>query len=40
VLQNSACEDHTKSWRFFLRKQVWDWPGVRDVTDDLRKVTF
>jgi hypothetical protein len=27
----------TNSWRFLLRDDVWSEPGVRDVTEELRK---
>ena len=36
VLENSKHVRRTNGWRFLLRDAVWDWPGVRDVTDALR----
>jgi hypothetical protein len=29
---------HTNSWKFLLRDDVWNLPGVRDVTAELRAV--
>jgi hypothetical protein len=31
---------HTNSWRFLLRDDVWNQPGVRDVTGELRTVAL
>jgi hypothetical protein len=31
---------HTNSWKFLLRDEVWNLPGVRDVTDELRAVAL
>ncbi len=38
VKSHSTFVAHTRSYRFLLRDEVWDEPGVRDVTEDLRKV--
>jgi hypothetical protein len=40
VLQNSTYAKHTNAWKFHLRDTAWEWPGVRDVTDQLRAVTL
>ena len=40
VLENSTYVKHTNSWRFLLRDSAWGWPGVRDVSDQLRAVTL
>ena len=36
VLEHSNYVKATNSWRFMLTDQVWDWPGVEDVTATLR----
>ena len=33
-------DKHTNSSKFFLRENVWDIPGVRDVTNQLRSVVL
>ncbi|MBY0318895.1 MAG: hypothetical protein K2X72_09250 [Reyranella sp.] len=38
VLKNSVYVKHTNAWRFLLRDASWTWPGVRDVTEELRVV--
>lgn len=38
VLKNSTYGKHTNAWRFLLRDAAWSWPGVRDVTEQLRAV--
>lgn len=40
VLTNSVYVKHTNAWRFLLRDASWSWPGVRDVTEELRAVTL
>ena len=37
VLNNSTFVRQTNSWKFFLVDDVWDLPGVIDVTAKLRK---
>ena len=32
--------ERTNSHRFLLRDDIWNAPGVRDVTAELRAVTF
>ena len=39
VKAKAARVEHTNSWKFLLRDSVWTLPGVRDVTDKLRKAT-
>ncbi len=36
VLEHSNYVEATNSWRFLLRDEDWDWPGVEDVTATLR----
>ena len=36
VLEHSNYVEATNSWRFLLRDEVWNWPGVEDVTATLR----
>jgi hypothetical protein len=38
VVKASTYVRHTHAHRFLLRDNVWDAPGVRDVTDELRAV--
>jgi hypothetical protein len=38
VLKNSVYVKHTNAWKFMLRDASWTWPGVRDVTEELRAV--
>ena len=38
VQKLSAPADYTNSFKLFLRDQVWDEAGVRDVTAELREV--
>ncbi|TVR11503.1 MAG: hypothetical protein EA385_01255 [Salinarimonadaceae bacterium] len=40
VLENSRYMEHTNSWKFLLRDVAWTWPGVEDVTEQLRSVSF
>ena len=40
VCQNSVFVKHTNSWKFLLRDAAWTWPGVQDVTAQLRGVQF
>ena len=35
VLENSKHVERTNGWRFILRDAVWEWSGVRDVTEAL-----
>ncbi len=36
VLANATYVARTNSWKFYLRDAVWDWPGVEDVTTQVR----
>lgn len=36
VLANARYVERTNSWKFHLRDSVWSWPGVVDVTKELR----
>lgn len=38
VLANAKWSKSVSAWRFILRDSVWDWDGVRDVTDALVKM--
>ncbi len=40
VVGCSAFVSHTNSHRFLLRDQIWDTPGVEDVTEKLRAITW
>jgi hypothetical protein len=40
ALERSSFLEHTNSHRFLLRDDIWNAPGVRDVTIELRAVTF
>jgi hypothetical protein len=40
VVERARFVKRTNSHRFLLHDDVWDAPGVRDVTADLRRVTF
>jgi hypothetical protein len=37
VRAKSSHVGHTNSWRFLLRDEVWNEPGVRDVTASIRE---
>jgi hypothetical protein len=37
VRERSTKVGHTNSWRFLLRDEIWQRPGVRDVTADIRE---
>jgi len=37
VKAKAARVEHTNSWKFMLREQVWKLSGVLDVTDELRE---
>jgi hypothetical protein len=37
VQKNSTFKAHTNSWVFYLKDEIWDIPGVRDVTAELKK---
>jgi hypothetical protein len=39
VHANSKYVSHSNSWRFLLRDEIWEIPGVRDVTSELRAAT-
>ena len=28
--------EHSNSWRFLLRDDIWNMPGVRDVTGEIK----
>lgn len=36
VIERSARVEHTNSWKFLLRDEIWTVAGVRDVTPTLR----
>jgi len=36
VLENAKYVEATNSWRFLLKDEVWNWPGVEDVSANLR----
>jgi hypothetical protein len=36
VLENAKYVEATNSWRFLLRDEVWNWPGVEDVSTKLQ----
>jgi hypothetical protein len=38
VEERAKRSEHTNSWRFLLRDDVWDVPGVEDVTARVRQV--
>ena len=38
VVDRARFQELTNSYRFFLRNDVWDMQGVRDVTEELRAV--
>ena len=38
VVDRARFQQLTNSYRFFLRNDVWDMQGVRDVTEELRAV--
>ena len=40
VLKHSKYRKHTNSWIFFLPEVAWTWPGVEDVADRLKAVSF
>ena len=40
ALKRSTYVEHTNSHRFLLRDNVWEARGVREVTKELRDVTF
>lgn len=40
VLEHSTRSEHQNGWIFHLRDGVWNWAGVRDVTDELRGVAL
>lgn len=40
ALRRSTYVEHTNSHRFLLRDSIWEDDGVRDVTIELRDVTF
>lgn len=40
ALERSTYVEHTNSHRFLLRDSIWDAGGVRDVTKEVRDVTF
>ena len=37
VLEHSTYQEHANGWRFMLRDEVGGWPGVQDVTEELRR---
>jgi hypothetical protein len=36
VQEHATYVEHVNAWRLLLRDAVWDWPGVQDVTEQLR----
>jgi hypothetical protein len=40
ALDRATFVEHTNSHKFLLRDDIWNFPGVRDVTAELRAVTF
>lgn len=36
VQEHASYVEHVNAWRLLLRDAVWEWPGVRDVTPELR----
>jgi hypothetical protein len=40
VLQKSVYVEYTRSWKFYLRDAVWEWPGVKDVTEVMRSTSY
>jgi hypothetical protein len=40
ALERATYVQHTNSHRFLLRDDIWNAPNVRDVTSELRDVTF
>lgn len=36
VQEHASYVAHVNAWRLLLRDAVWEWPGVQDVTDQLR----
>lgn len=40
ALKRATYVKHTNSHRFLLRDDIWNAPGVRDVTKELQDVTF
>ena len=40
IVGKAAFVERTNSHRFLLRDNIWDQPGVRDVTLDLRALIF
>jgi len=40
ALERAKYVQHTNSHRFLLRDDIWNAPNVRDVTNELREVSF
>jgi hypothetical protein len=40
ALERATFVEHTRSHKFLLRDDIWNAPGVRDVTTELLAVTF
>ena len=40
ALKRATYVKHTNSHRFLLRDDIWNAPGVRDVTKELQNVEF
>lgn len=40
IKEKSRYVEHTNSWKFMLRDEVWAWTGVKDVTRRLTSVSF
>lgn len=39
VLENATLYSYTKAWNFYLRDDVWSWPGVDDLTAVLKTIS-
>lgn len=37
IKEHSSFVERTNSWKFLLRDSVWSLPGVRDITDPVKK---
>jgi hypothetical protein len=40
AIDRATFVEHTNSHKFLLRDDIWNAPGVRDLTQELRAVTF
>ena len=37
VKEKSSFVSHVNAWRFLLRDNIWELPGVQDVTEHLKR---